>query len=67
MSKLEGQRKIAVVTDISRGATPRVLMNAPFFEDADDVDYLITNVEPELVTELNTFIEALSAFRTAVS
>ena len=26
-------------------------MNAPFFEDADDVDYLITNVEPELVTE----------------
>ena len=39
ISQLEGQRKIAIV------------MNAPFFEDADDVDYLITNVEPELVTE----------------
>ena len=39
LSKLEGQRKIAIV------------MNAPFFEDADDIDYLITNVEPELVTE----------------
>ncbi len=39
ISQLEGQRKIAIV------------MNAPFFEDADDVDYLITNVELELVTE----------------
>ncbi len=39
ISQLEGQRKIAIV------------MNAPFFEDADDIDYLITNVEPELVTE----------------
>ncbi len=39
ISKLEGPRKIAIV------------MNAPFFEDADDIDYLITNVEPELVTE----------------
>ena len=39
ISKLEGQRKIAIV------------MNAPFFEDADDIDYLITNIEPELVTE----------------
>ena len=39
LSKLEGQRKIAIV------------MNAPFFEDADDVDYLITNAEPALVTE----------------
>ena len=37
ISKLEGQRKIAIV------------MNAPFFEDADDIDYLITNIEPELV------------------
>ena len=64
------KRKIAIVTDISQGRgflAPRVIMNAPFFEDADDFDYLITNVEPELVTELNTFIEALSAFRTAVS
>ena len=36
-----GQRKIAIVTDISRGRgslAPRVLMNAPFFEDADDID-----------------------------
>ncbi len=39
ISQLEGQRKIAIV------------MNAPFFEDADDIDYLITNVESELVTE----------------
>ena len=28
-----------------------IVMNAPFFEDADDIDYLMTNVEPELVTE----------------
>ena len=39
ISKLEGQRKIAIV------------MNAPFFEDAEDIDYLITNVEGEIVTE----------------
>jgi len=41
ISQLEGQRKIAIVTDISRGRgslAPRVLMNAPFFEDADDID-----------------------------
>ena len=39
ISQLGGQRKIAIV------------MNAPFLEDADDLDYLITNVESELVTE----------------
>ena len=39
ISKLEGQRKIAIV------------MSAPVFEDAEDVDYLITNVESEIVTE----------------
>ncbi|MDJ0901722.1 MAG: hypothetical protein QNJ55_23270 [Xenococcus sp. MO_188.B8] len=41
ISKLEGQRKIAIVTDISRGRgslARRVLMNAPIFEDADDID-----------------------------
>ena len=38
ISKLIGQRKIAIV------------MNAPIFEDADDIDYLITNVESEIVT-----------------
>ena len=26
-------------------------MNAPLFEDAEDIDYLITNVESEIVTE----------------
>ena len=26
-------------------------MNAPVFEDAEDIDYLITNVEGEIVTE----------------
>ena len=26
-------------------------MNAPLFEDAEDIDYLITNVEEEKVTE----------------
>ncbi len=38
ISQLEGQRKIAIV------------MNAPVFEDAEDIDYLITNVEGEIVT-----------------
>ena len=38
ISKLIGQRKIAIV------------MNAPIFEDADDIDYLITNVQSEMVT-----------------
>ncbi len=54
ISKLIGQRKIAIVTDISRGRgslAPRVLMSAPVFEDAEDIDYLITNVEGEKVTE----------------
>ena len=39
ISRLEGQRKIAIV------------MNAPVFEEAEDIDYLITNVEGEIVTE----------------
>ena len=39
ISRLEGQRKIAIVRD------------ARHFEDAEDVDYLITNVEGEIVTE----------------
>ena len=39
ISKLVGQRKIAIV------------MNAPVFEDAKDIDYLITNVDGETVTE----------------
>ena len=39
ISQLKGQRKIAIV------------MNAPVFEDAEDIDYLITNVEEEIVTE----------------
>jgi hypothetical protein len=38
MSRLEGTRKIAIV------------MNAPKFKDADDVDYFMTNVEPSIVT-----------------
>ncbi len=41
ISKLKGQRKIAIVTDISRGRgslAPRVLMSAPVFEDAEDID-----------------------------
>ena len=36
--RLEGSRKIAIV------------MNAPLFEDADDIDYFITNIEPSIVT-----------------
>lgn len=39
ISRLEGQRKIAIV------------MNAPVFEEAEDINYLITNVEGEIVTE----------------
>ncbi len=39
ISQLKGTRKIAIV------------MNAPAFEDAEDIDYLITNVEAEKVTE----------------
>ena len=39
ISSLEGERKIAIV------------MNAPFFQEAEDIDYLITNVEEEIVTE----------------
>jgi SRSO17 transposase len=38
ISQLEGKRKIAIV------------MNAPNFEEAEDIDYLITNVEGEIVT-----------------
>ena len=38
ISRLEGTRKIAIV------------MNAPQFKDADDLDYFITNVEPSIVT-----------------
>ncbi len=37
ISRLEGIRKIAIV------------MNAPRTEDADDIDYFITNVEPSIV------------------
>ncbi|MEO0013925.1 MAG: hypothetical protein RLZZ535_2314 [Cyanobacteriota bacterium] len=46
ISRLEGMRKIAIV------------MNAPVFEEAEDIDYLITNVEGEIVTEqwiVNTY------------
>ncbi len=39
ISQLKGQRKIAIV------------MNAPIFEEAEDIDYLITNIEGEIVTE----------------
>ncbi len=39
ISKLEGIRKIAIV------------MSAPVFEDAEDIDYLITNVGGEKLTE----------------
>lgn len=39
ISKLEGLRTIAIV------------MNAPVFENAEDIDYLITNVEGKIVTE----------------
>ncbi|MBE9047269.1 IS701 family transposase [Pleurocapsales cyanobacterium LEGE 10410] len=38
ISRLKGQRKIAIV------------MNAPTFSDADDIDYFISNVEPSIVT-----------------
>ena len=39
ISGLEEKRKIAIV------------MNAPFFQEAEDIDYLMTNVEGETVTE----------------
>lgn len=39
ISQLKGQRKIAIV------------MNAPNFEEAEDIDYLITNFEGGIVTE----------------
>ncbi len=38
ISRLKGTRKIAIV------------MNAPLFENADDIDYFITNIEPSIVT-----------------
>ena len=38
ISRLKGARKIAIV------------MNAPNFKDADDIDYFITNIEPSIVT-----------------
>lgn len=38
ISRLKGKRKIAIV------------MNAPLFENADDIDYFITNIEPSIVT-----------------
>ena len=38
ISRLQGTRKIAIV------------MNAPNFKDADDIDYFITNIEPLIVT-----------------
>jgi Transposase DDE domain len=46
ISRLEGQRKIAIV------------MNAPTFSSADDIDYFITNVDPSIVTHewvVNTY------------
>jgi SRSO17 transposase len=48
ISQLKGQRKIAIV------------MSASVFEEAEDIDYLITNVEGEIVTEqwiVDTFSE----------
>ena len=41
ISKLIGLRKIAIV------------MNAPVFEEAEDIDYLITNVEGEIIAKSN--------------
>ncbi|MEO0012567.1 MAG: hypothetical protein RLZZ535_956, partial [Cyanobacteriota bacterium] len=38
ISRLEGRRKIAIV------------MNASTFEDAEDIDYFITNIDPSIVT-----------------
>ncbi|VEP16392.1 transposase [Hyella patelloides LEGE 07179] len=38
ISRLEGQRKIAIV------------MNNSTFQDAEDIDYFITNVDPSIVT-----------------
>ena len=53
ISKLIGQRKIAIVMSLKGGNKfrPRSYMNAPFFEEASDIDYLMTNVEGETVTE----------------
>ena len=38
ISRLKGTRKIAIV------------MNAPNFENADDIDYFVTNVDPMIAT-----------------
>jgi hypothetical protein len=55
ISRLEGHRKIAIV------------MNAPTFCDADDIDYFITNVEPSKVTShLFGLSFCLSPVRTMV-
>ena len=46
ISRLEGKRKIAIV------------MNASSFENADDIDYFITNVDPSIATPqwfINTY------------
>jgi hypothetical protein len=53
ISQLKGQRKIAIVMSLKRGNQfrARSYMNAPIFEEAEDIDYLITNVEGEIVTE----------------
>jgi SRSO17 transposase len=48
ISRLEGQRKIAIV------------MNDSTFQDAKDIDYFITNVDPSIVTPqwiVNTYSE----------
>jgi hypothetical protein len=53
ISQLKGQRKIAIVMSLKRGNQfrARSYMSAPVFEDAEDIDYLMTNVEGEIVTE----------------
>ena len=53
ISQLKGQRKIAIVMSLKRGNKfrARSYMSAPIFEDAEDIDYLLTNVEGEIVTE----------------
>ncbi len=53
ISQLEGQRKIAIVMSLKRGIyfRARSYMNARHFEEAEDIDYLITNIEGEIVTE----------------
>ena len=48
ISRLEGRRKIAIV------------MNASTFEDAEDIDYFITNIDPSIVTPqwiVNTYYQ----------